>query len=99
MTILVKSPSQCSQAELKEFCDLVASEGEVDVAGLPRLVGAAKMLAFLRLDGKNVGVAGLKQPRQGYRAGVFEKAKSAHRPEDFPYELGWVVVGREYRRK
>jgi RimJ/RimL family protein N-acetyltransferase len=99
MTILIKSPAQCSPAELKEFCDLVASEGEVDVPGLPRLVSAAKMLGFLHLDGKNIGIAGLKQPRQGYRADVFRKAKSTHRPEDFPYELGWVVVGKDYRRK
>jgi len=104
MTIIVKSPSSCSEQEQKSFCNLAVQGGEVQNKGLLDLVTRAKVLAFLRIDENDVGIAGLKCPRAPYRQGVFKKSKSNFDPEDFSYELGWVYImlhyqGQKYSRK
>jgi len=44
-------------------------------------------------------VAGLKNLVLSYRAGIFKQAKSERRADDFPLELGWVVVAPDHRRR
>jgi predicted GNAT family N-acyltransferase len=102
--IVVISPSDCSEQETRDFCDLATKGGQVARTGLKDLVGQAKALAFLRLNEVSIGIAGLKLPRDNYRKRQFANAKSGLDPVEFPYELGWVYVeekfrGRQYSRK
>ncbi len=97
MTIIVKTPIACSQKELGDFCRLAQKGGEVQAEWLSELILQARMLAFLRIDGECVGVAGLKKPRPNYRCSVFANAKSKRAPEEFCYELGWVYIEPKHR--
>lgn len=91
VTVNVYSPNDCSADMLDAFCELVLEGGQVQSVGLATRVGRAAFLAFARDPGGIVGVAALKKPDVGYRAGVFKKAGSSV-AEDYPYELGWVYV-------
>lgn len=88
----VKSLQACSQVELGEFFDLVASAGKVATAGLRGRLQEARSLAFLRLDGVLVGVAGLKRPNQGYRQRVAVSSGESLPEPTYAFELGWVSV-------
>lgn len=99
MPVIIKTPSSCSEKECKDFRRLAVKSGEVQVKRLSDLIQNAKALAFLCIDGKNVGIAGLKVPRSSHRSDVFNNAKSKHAPEDFPYELGWVYIEQDHRKQ
>ena len=91
-----RAPAECSGLEVARFCELVRAGGEVDEAGLRERVMRAERLVFSRDGDCIVGVAGLKNPYDEYRAGVFAKAGVSN-PSDFPLELGWVFVVPERR--
>ncbi|MDO9113947.1 MAG: hypothetical protein Q7U63_09140 [Polaromonas sp.] len=88
----VKSPQACSQSELNEFFDLVALAGKVATAGLQDRLQGAHSLAFLRLDGALIGVAGLKRPTPGYRARVAASSGTVLPESTYAFELGWMSV-------
>ncbi|QLL11105.1 GNAT family N-acetyltransferase [Pseudomonas chlororaphis] len=90
--IEVKSPGECSTAEICDFVDLVVQGGEVEAGGLSQRVMDAEQLAFLRVDGQLVGVAAIKNPNDRYRARVARASGFTHAKDAFPYELGWVFV-------
>jgi predicted GNAT family N-acyltransferase len=95
--MILKSPAECSSEELALFARFVRDGGEVQSQGLPGRIRQAKALAFLVENGQAIGIAALKQPNQGYRAGVFAKAKAIETPDRFPYEVGWVVIDEKHR--
>ncbi|MBI5887937.1 MAG: GNAT family N-acetyltransferase [Deltaproteobacteria bacterium] len=91
--IIVKKPTECSDAELERFVNLVCTGGEVAASGLEiRVRNAAKFLVFMTEEQHLMGVAALKQPLPNYRRSVSEKAGVALETSAFPYELGWVHV-------
>jgi GNAT superfamily N-acetyltransferase len=96
---LKKRPADCAKDELRAFCDLVKKGDEVDPDGLEDRVWRASLLVFGFLDGTLACVGGMKDPDKGYRARVFRKAGSKLIPEDFPVELGWVMVEQRFRRR
>ncbi|MEZ5831664.1 MAG: GNAT family N-acetyltransferase [Dongiaceae bacterium] len=98
-SVAVKSPLQCTDAELSAFCDLVIQGGEVTADGLLGRVRRARTLAFCYVDGALAGVAALKIPGAHYRGEVFQSAEVKLDPEQFPIELGWVFVLKDYRRR
>lgn len=85
-----KLPEDCSAQELAEFEELAVTAGKVASNGLPELMQAARLLAFLRHDGKLVGVAGLKRPRKSYRERVAQNSGVDLPLAAYPFELGWV---------
>lgn len=89
---VVKPPALCTDREIEEFVGLVAAAGKVSTVGLLGRVRRARLLAFLRLDGKLIGVAGLKYPGQGYRNCVAAKSGEPLPQATFECELGWVSV-------
>jgi len=96
--LIIKSLSECTQTELAEFVSMVESEGEV-VGGLKRRVEKrGYKLVFARGANSLAAVGALKTPYSNYRSGVFKKAKSLCRPDDYQLELGWIVVSPQARR-
>lgn len=95
--MIIKSPSECSPAELELFTRLAREGNEVQSAGLMKRVVRAKALAFFVEDGNTIGIAALKRPYESYKAGVFAKAKATQESGQFPYELGWVVIDEKHQ--
>jgi hypothetical protein len=89
LSCVVKSPGDCSAAEINDFISLLSSSGTVDTSGLDRLVARANKLAFLREDGELIGIAGLKTPRKSY-------VKRIGAPRD-TVELGWLHISHGKR--
>jgi RimJ/RimL family protein N-acetyltransferase len=96
-TVVLKDPSSCTVAELNDFTSFVMDGGEVSPNGLRDRICQAKCLAFLVDDAKLLGVAGLKQPTQNYRASI-AKASDVLLPElSFSFELGWIYIAEAAR--
>lgn len=100
MTIIVKKPTDCSFTELKAFKQLILLGNEVEGTGLDRRIKAAGCLAFQYTDNnKLIGICALKQPTAAYRNKVFKRAESPNSAGDFPIELGWLFILKDYRGK
>ena len=100
MNPVVKVPTDCTDDEIRKFCQLVRSGGQVEDDGrLIERVKGAFALVFLYADSELVGVAGLKNPSAHRKLHVFGKAKATLGAQDFECELGWVVVVSSYQGK
>jgi GNAT superfamily N-acetyltransferase len=91
-------PSDCTAQALADFEKLVIEGGAVNPEGLRKRIRKASRLLFLRTpDGKVVGVGALKHPRPEYRNRVFADARATVSADEYPVELGWVVVAKPYQ--
>ena len=98
LTSSVFLPSDCTAEALADFGKLVTEGGAVNPQGLAERILNASRLLFLRAsDGQLVGVGALKHPRLGYRNKVFADAQATVPANEYPIELGWVVVTRAYQ--
>lgn len=100
LTSSIFSPSDCTAQALADFEKLVVEGGAVDPQGLTQRIRNASRLLFLRAsDGQLVGVGALKHPRPAYRSKVFANARSTTPSDEYPVELGWVVVSKTHQRR
>jgi GNAT superfamily N-acetyltransferase len=91
-------PSDCTAQALAEFEKLVIEGAAVNPDGLAHRIRNASRLLFLRAsDDQLVGVGALKHPRPDYRRKVFADAQATASADDYPVELGWVVVAKSYQ--
>jgi len=91
-------PSDCTAQALTDFEKLVIEGGAVNPQGLAQRIRKASRLLFLRtLDDQLVGVGAVKHPRAEYRNSVFADARATVSAEEYPVELGWVVVAKSYQ--
>ena len=91
-------PSDCAPHALTDFEKLVIEGGAVNPEGLGKRIRKASRLLFLRTsDDQLVGVGALKHPRPEYRNRVFADARATVSAEEYPVELGWVVVAKSYQ--
>jgi predicted GNAT family N-acyltransferase len=91
-------PSDCTAEALTDFESLVVEGGAVNPQGLAQRIRNASRLLFLRTsDGQLVGAGALKHPRAEYRNKVFADAQATVSAEEYPVELGWVVVAKSYQ--
>jgi GNAT superfamily N-acetyltransferase len=97
--LLVKSPGDCSNLDLGLFIAFVRAGGEVSVQGLNERIRSAAALVFALVNGTVEGVAALKQPQATYRRRLSSESGTPLPATEFPYELGWVYVSPESRRK
>jgi len=101
MTMLTSSiflPPDCTEQALSEFEKLVIEGGAVNPQGLAHRIREASRLLFLRAsDDQLVGVGALKRPRADYRDKVFADARATVSPDQYPVELGWVVVTKSHQ--
>ena|SRR3954471_5625425 len=94
----VFSPSECTPEELADFEKLVIQGGAVDPRGLAQRIRKASRLLFLRTSNSQlVGAGALKRPGTAYRYGVFTAARATVPPDQYPVELGWVVVAKSHQ--
>lgn len=83
---------------LADFEKLVIKGGAVKPEGLAERIRNASRLLFLRTpDGELVGTGALKHPRPAYRDKVFADARATVSADEYPVELGWVVVAKAYQ--
>lgn len=97
--LIVKSPRACSNVEIGAFVAFIRAGGEVSIQGLVERVRGAVALVFAHIEGLLVGVAALKQSQASYRRRVSSKSGVPLPATAFPYELGWVYVSPNARRK
>ncbi|MBM3114254.1 hypothetical protein [Jeongeupia naejangsanensis] len=90
--VVIKKPSDCSDAELQNFATLVLAGGEVVAAGLDMLIKKDEALVFLLQHNCLKGVAAIKKPGRNYRNKIFQKAMTSTIANEFQFELGWVFV-------
>ena len=91
-------PSDCTAQALAEFEKLVVEGGAVNPEGLGQRIRSASRLLFLRAsDDQLIGVGALKHPRPEYRNKVFVDARATVSADEYPVELGWVVVTKSYQ--
>ena len=91
-------PPDCTAQALADFERLVIAGGAVNPKGLAQRIRNASRLLFLRAsDDQLVGVGALKHPRAGYRNKVFADARATVSADEYPVELGWVVVAKSYQ--
>jgi len=98
LTSSIFLPSDCAAQALADFEQLVIEGGAVNPEGLAQRIREASRLLFLRAsDDQLVGVGALKHPRAGYRNKVFADARATVSADEYPVELGWVVVAKSYQ--
>ncbi|PWT78729.1 MAG: hypothetical protein C5B58_14840 [Acidobacteria bacterium] len=98
LTSSVFAPSDCTAQALVDFEKLVIEGGAVNPRGLTQRIRSASRLLFLRApDGQLLGVGALKHPRPGYRHKVFADAGATVPSDEYPVELGWVVVAKSHQ--
>ena len=97
-------PCEMTDNEKEEFIALVLKGGQVAKGTLEDLVDRAEFLVRLFEHDALIGTAAVKSPYEDHRRGEFCKAGVADRADDFPLEIGWIVVhpdhqGKGYSRK
>ncbi len=92
MTVISRSPADCSDATLRDIAALAAEGGEVEAEDIAKGIRRAEALLWVAQGESICAVAALKRPHASYRQRVFKNAGSAVRPELFPYELGYIFV-------
>jgi GNAT superfamily N-acetyltransferase len=91
-------PADCTAKALADFEKLVIEGGAVNPEGLAQRIGNASRLLFLRTsDDQLVGAGALKHPRLEYRNKVFADARATVSADEYPVELGWVVVAKSHQ--
>lgn len=98
LTSSVFAPSDCTAQALADFEKLVIEGGAVNPQGLTQRIRNASRLLFLRAsDGRLLGVGALKHSRPAYRNKVFADARATVPADQYPVELGWVVVAKSHQ--
>jgi GNAT superfamily N-acetyltransferase len=98
LTTSIGLPSDCTPQQLADFEKLVVEGGAVNPEGLAQRIRNASRLLFLRAsDGQLIGVGALKHPRPSYRNKVFADAQATVSADEYPVELGWVVVAKSHQ--
>jgi len=91
MEVQIKSPAECTLNELEVFEKLVVEGGEVVAYGLRQRIRQAEALIFI-CEAECLAVGAIKNPNNGYKARVFDKAGVTEGSGEYTYELGWLYV-------
>jgi GNAT superfamily N-acetyltransferase len=98
LTSSIFLPEDCTARSLADFERVVIEGGAVNPQGLGQRIRNASRLLFLRAaDDQLVGVGALKHPRLDYRNRVFADAQATVPADEYPVELGWIVVAKAYQ--
>lgn len=95
-SISLKSPAECSDAELAAFESRLIESGETASPALPERLRRAERLAFVQdAAGHLAAIGALKRPKPEHCAGVFKRAAVPASPDTFSLELGWLAGAGE----
>ncbi|HLN94641.1 MAG TPA: hypothetical protein VK183_03330 [Flavobacterium sp.] len=64
---------------------------QVSSETFPGLIAKNPRIVVYNNGKEIIGIGALKIPSEGYKSGVFNKAKSDENPGAFKFELGWIV--------
>ncbi len=78
---------------------LIASGGQVRTGGLRSRLLASAMLGYIVVDSAVVAAAAIKRPHDTSLTNAFLKAASPLAYADFGFELGYIIVAPEFRRR
>ncbi|EMH6402179.1 GNAT family N-acetyltransferase [Providencia rettgeri] len=98
MKVIAKKPNNCSGLELNSFLKLVSVGNEVNTNGLQNRILDAEQLFFIYENEQCVGISAVKCPQKSYITSIFKEA-GALVEEKYEYELGWVYVLEDKRKK
>lgn len=92
-SITLKSPAECTEAELTAFEAAIIATGETASPTLTERIHRAECLAFLHGEAgaQLLGCGALKRPRAEHRAAMFRRAGATVPPEAFELEIGWLA--------
>ena len=83
--------SEFSKEDIKTFKSILIDAGEVLSQTFDGLIEKNPILMFIP-NPKNIDAIGaLKTPNLGYKKSVFKESKTNLNPNDFIFELGWIV--------
>ena len=99
LQVHVRTPAEASEQEQAAFLRMVPEGGAMTEAAVRAGLPLAEALVICAEDGQILGVAALKVPKPGYRAGLGAAAKSgfALAEAGFPRELGYLAVDVPWR--
>lgn len=91
ITIDIRNAFEFQEKSLEQFRTILKSTGQVDIMHFDSLIKKNPKLLFAYEDDKIVGLGALKIPHSDYKDMVFERAESLESPQEFRFELGWIV--------
>jgi len=80
-----------TQDEIEFIKKTVLDGGEVDSGSFDKVIKKNPFLILYPSADTIKGVGALKVPIASYKNKVFQKSKTKRNPEEFEFELGWVV--------
>lgn len=80
-----------SSPQIEEFKKVLLDEGEVRSETFDNLIARNPKIMFMTSLENPDGIGALKIPFEDYRREVFAKAGCHKNPENYRYELGWIV--------
>lgn len=99
LKFVTKTIAECSPKEIKDFCDLVCTEGQVNLNSLLGNVKKAEKVCFAYNGARLIGVAAIKNASDRYRASIMRKSGTKGALDNVVLEFGYVVVSPDHRRK
>ena len=92
MDYQLKHAAECTPEEISAFKKIVIAAKEVKKYSFDKLISNNPLLMFTPNSTNIEGVGALKIPNKSYKNKIFKKAQSTLNPNEFHYELGWVVA-------
>lgn len=89
--MIFKAANQFSPAEINTFKKIVLQADQVKAETFDKLIAKNPHLLFYPDSTKPQAVAALKIPNPEYKKKIFYLAQSGLHPDDFEYEMGWLV--------
>ena len=80
-----------SEVEKNRFREIVISAEQVAEATFDGLMKNNPILLFIPNTTAIKAVGALKIPNESYKKKVFSNSKTTENPENYEYELGWIV--------
>lgn len=99
MELMIKKYSELTNIEKEQIYNLILKGHEVNPKTLHSRLSEAALIAFFKDSDKVVATAGIKKPLDSYKTIVFTKSKSNLSNKDYPFELGYIMVAKLYRKK
>jgi hypothetical protein len=84
-----------SVKEISAFKKIVVNAGEVGSKTFDGLMKKNPTLLFIPNTINIEAIGALKIPNDSYKTKVFKISKSSYSPDEFEYELGWIVSLKE----
>lgn len=99
ITLVIKSPESYTEDEFNQIFALIQSGNEVGGRRLKNRIRNSNTLITLYEDDVFVGVSALKYPESSYRKRIESETGISLTVDEFPFELGYIVVSEESRGK